>query len=101
MLIILINAMLGLSALLRAGSRLTEAMAQGPSDKSMQTTTSPQRTMQKATPPMPPASVDAGAINVRLKTEDLFAGSREIALLHNGREYRLRITQQGKLLLTA
>jgi hemin uptake protein HemP len=72
-----------------------------PPDKSMQTTTSPQGPMQKATPPMPPASVDAGAINVRLKTEDLFAGSREIALLHNGREYRLRITQQGKLLLTA
>lgn len=57
--------------------------------------------MQKATPPMPPASSDAGGINVRLKTEDLFAGSREIALMHNGREYRLRITQQGKLLLTA
>ncbi|MDB5804219.1 MAG: Hemin uptake protein hemP [Betaproteobacteria bacterium] len=38
---------------------------------------------------------------VSLTTEQLFAGAREIALLHNGRQYRLRITQQGKLLLTA
>jgi len=36
-----------------------------------------------------------------LTTEELFGGAREIALLHNGRQYRLRITQQGKLLLTA
>jgi len=42
-----------------------------------------------------------GTPGVRLTTEELFAGAREIALLHNGRQYRLRITQQGKLLLTA
>lgn len=54
------------------------------------------------TSPVP--QVHAGhcaAPGVSLTTEQLFAGAREIALLHNGRQYRLRITQQGKLLLTA
>lgn len=56
-------------------------------------------------PAMPPA-IPSQAAQVaddapRLTTEQLFAGAREIALLHNGRQYRLRITQQGKLLLTA
>jgi len=41
------------------------------------------------------------AAGVRISTGDLFGSAREIVLVHNGREYRLRITQQGKLLLTA
>ncbi|HEY4373847.1 MAG TPA: hemin uptake protein HemP [Burkholderiales bacterium] len=55
--------------------------------------------------PMPPVmagqAAQVAASAPRLTTEELFAGGREIALLHNGRQYRLRITQQGKLLLTA
>lgn len=56
-------------------------------------------------PAMPPVMANQAAqVAVdapRLTTEQLFGGAREIALLHNGRQYRLRITQQGKLLLTA
>lgn len=32
---------------------------------------------------------------------ELMSGAQEIMILHNGRNYRLRITRQGKLLLTA
>jgi len=67
----------------------------------MQPMTSNTRAPQKTSAlPLPPAS-DSPTPSVRLSTEDLFAGTREIVLMHNGREYRLRITQQGKLLLTA
>ena len=37
----------------------------------------------------------------RMSSADLFAGTREIEIEHNGRRYRLRITQTGKLILTA
>lgn len=33
-------------------------------------------------------------------SEELFAGGREIAIRHNGSQYRLRVTKAGKLLLT-
>ena len=38
-----------------------------------------------------PLSVDAAT---------LFGGSREIIIVHNGERYRLRVTQNGKLILT-
>ena len=41
--------------------------------------------------PVPPVTV---------QTEALFKGSDEVRLLHRGQEYRLRVTKQGKLLLT-
>jgi len=59
----------------------------------------PQQSLSSAASPAEPAAT--GAASARITTEDLFAGAREVVLLHNGREYRLRITQQGKLLLTA
>ena len=37
----------------------------------------------------------------RISSEDLFEAQREVVILHNGREYRLRLTQSGKLILTA
>ena len=37
----------------------------------------------------------------RVSSADLFEGTREIEIEHNGRHYRLRITQTGKLILTA
>ncbi len=37
----------------------------------------------------------------RISSDELFAGSRELAIDHNGRRYQLRITQAGKLILTA
>ncbi|MDS4028692.1 MAG: hemin uptake protein HemP [Candidatus Contendobacter sp.] len=36
----------------------------------------------------------------RLSSNDLFDGDQEILIEHAGQEYRLRITRQGKLILT-
>jgi hemin uptake protein HemP len=36
----------------------------------------------------------------RLKVSDLMAGEREAVLEHGGQDYRLRITANGKLILT-
>ncbi len=35
-----------------------------------------------------------------ITSEDLFAGYRELVIKHAGEEYRLRLTSQGKLILT-
>lgn len=37
----------------------------------------------------------------RVTSEDLLGPRRELLIVHNGREYRLRLTQNGKLILTA
>jgi hemin uptake protein HemP len=57
--------------------------------------------------PEPPAetntqhSHDAGAGPIRrYVVADLLQGSREVILVHDGSEYRLRITGNGKLILT-
>jgi hemin uptake protein HemP len=42
-----------------------------------------------------------GASVVRLKSDELFKESREIEIDHEGRIYRLRLTQLNKLILTA
>lgn len=36
----------------------------------------------------------------RIASSDLLAGCREIVILHNGEDYTLRITSNGKLILT-
>ena len=36
----------------------------------------------------------------RIKLEDLLAGGREAIIVHDGHDYRLRITSNGKLILT-
>jgi len=36
----------------------------------------------------------------RIDISDLLAGGREAVLLHDGAEYRLRLTSNGKLILT-
>lgn len=36
----------------------------------------------------------------RLASNDLFGDAQEILIEHAGQEYRLRITRQGKLILT-
>lgn len=38
---------------------------------------------------------------VRIKSEDLFRQAREVEIDHQGRIYRLRLTQLNKLILTA
>ena len=46
-----------------------------------------------------------GSPSVRIASESLFgappAQRREVLIVHNGREYRLRLTQNGKMILTA
>jgi hemin uptake protein HemP len=37
----------------------------------------------------------------RVSSESLLGPHKELVILHNGREYRLRLTQNGKLILTA
>jgi len=37
----------------------------------------------------------------RISSAELFSGAREIVIDHDGRHYYLRITQNGKLILTA
>ena len=37
----------------------------------------------------------------RVLSESLLGANRELVIVHNGREYRLRLTQNGKLILTA
>ena len=46
------------------------------------------------------AQLHEGAPNF-VRSEVLFRGGRELRIAHNGREYRLRLTQNGKLILTA
>ena len=57
--------------------------------------------MPSVTPPPQPAS-DAKNLNQRkIPSELLLGGYHEVVIVHRGREYRLRVTQNGKLILTA
>jgi hemin uptake protein HemP len=53
----------------------------------------------------PKRNVDTSAGDLdqtrRIRSEDILRGAREIVIDHDGRVYRLRITQNGKLILTA
>jgi len=37
----------------------------------------------------------------RVSSDALLGPGKELVIVHNGREYRLRLTQNGKLILTA
>ena len=37
----------------------------------------------------------------RVRSDALLGSRKELVIVHNRREYRLRITQNGKLILTA
>ena len=47
------------------------------------------------------ARSDPAAAPARLSSEVLFGTQREVVIVHNGREYRLRLTQNDKMILTA
>jgi hemin uptake protein HemP len=51
-------------------------------------------------PELQPAPGTAG-VAAHIPSESLFGGRREVVILHKGREYRLRLTQNDKLILTA
>jgi hemin uptake protein HemP len=54
-----------------------------------------------AIPPRGPGKPGASTAAVpRVSVATLLAGGREAVLLHNDTEYRLRITRNGKLILT-
>lgn len=46
-------------------------------------------------------SSQSDAPPVKIESAVLFGARRELVITHNGREYRLRVTQNGKLILTA
>lgn len=46
-------------------------------------------------------AVPPAAPQNRVSSEALLGRQRELLIVHNGREYRLRVTQNGKLILTA
>lgn len=47
-----------------------------------------------------PDSIRGSASRKRWASGDLFGDAQEILIEHAGQEYRLRITRQGKLILT-
>ena len=50
--------------------------------------------MMKPMPQQPPAPA-------KVPSQALLGTRKELVITHNGREYRLRVTQNGKLILTA
>lgn len=47
-------------------------------------------------------SLDSGVRSIhRIRSQDLFRQTREVEIDHEGRIYRLRLTQLNKLILTA
>jgi len=49
----------------------------------------------------PRVSEPSKAAPRKVLSETLFGANRELLIVHNGREYRLRLTQNDKLILTA
>jgi hemin uptake protein HemP len=62
--------------------------------------------MQSTTPPTdrkgarPASELDAHGVR-HVASAELLGKAKEIVIRHGGREYRLRVTQSGKLILTA
>jgi len=49
----------------------------------------------------PPQKAYPQALPQRVSSEALLGARGELVIVHNGREYRLRLTQSKKLILTA
>jgi hemin uptake protein HemP len=52
-------------------------------------------------PPRIQPGASAPGTTPRIRSDVLLGGRTELVIEHQGREYRLRITQNGKLILTA
>lgn len=50
--------------------------------------------------PSPPDRADAPHHPRRIAVSELLAGAEVVILVHNGQEYRLRLTRANKLILT-
>lgn len=55
---------------------------------------------QAATAASRPAPAFAGGVR-RIDSSELLGEAAALVIVHNGREYLLRVTQNGKLILTA
>lgn len=55
----------------------------------------------KARPVAGKSSTGAENAPRRLRSTELFEGNDQLVIEHAGREYRLRVTSNGKLILTA
>jgi hemin uptake protein HemP len=51
--------------------------------------------------PLKPLTAQVPSTPARVPSAVLLGQRRELVITHNGREYRLRVTQNGKLILTA
>lgn len=60
-----------------------------------------QRNMQQTRPSAARGSAIADKPIERINSRDLFQQMREVEIAHEGRIYRLRLTQLNKLILTA
>ena len=49
----------------------------------------------------PNAPSESGVPPAKVPSHALLGPRKELVITHNGREYRLRVTQNGKLILTA
>lgn len=49
----------------------------------------------------PQAGRRTSLLSIRVPSDKLLGDAKELVIVHNGREYRLRRTQNGKLILTA
>ena len=60
---------------------------------------------ERNTTPDPAANAESSTDDTRparkIASRELFNGAREVVIDHHGRTYFLRITQNGKLILTA
>jgi len=51
--------------------------------------------------PPKPLTAQVPSTAAKVPSDVLLGQRRELVITHNGREYRLRVTQNGKLILTA
>jgi hemin uptake protein HemP len=56
---------------------------------------------QETSAAQPPAPHATAAAARRVSSRDLLGETGELVIVHGGREYRLRLTQHGRLILTA
>ena len=57
--------------------------------------------LPQAAKPRADSQSEVGLGPMRVRSSDLVGKRGELVIEHNGREYRLRLTQGGKLILTA
>ncbi|TMG77561.1 MAG: hemin uptake protein HemP [Betaproteobacteria bacterium] len=62
---------------------------------------SPEQCVQRIPPRQAVGAGGAGRKTPRVPSSELLGERGELLIEHHGREYRLRLTQSGKLILTA